>query len=171
MKKIIPAIALIAFFAITNCGYSQTENLLAFNARKTTKSPGKSVTKIDSKYINVKAKGDFVKAFRNVTGETWFSIPGGYIANFLSNGIDYRVTYDDKGNRQYNQLIYSEEKLPFRVRDMVKSQYYDFDIEFCTEYQAHDFSVYMLTLKNSKTMNTLKMVVADGEIKILTDNK
>ncbi len=85
MKKIIPAIALVALFAIANCGYSQTENLLALNAKKTAKSRGATVTKIDSKYINVKAKGNFVKAFRNVTGETWFSIPGGYIANFLLN--------------------------------------------------------------------------------------
>ena len=158
MKKIIPVIALIAFLATGNYGYSQTENLLAFNFSKSAKATTSAGTKkIDSKYINEKAKRDFVKGFSNVTGETWFSIPGGYIANFLSDGIDYRITYDDKGKRQYNQLIYSEEKLPFRVRDMVRSQYYDFDIEFCTEYQVHDFSIYLLTLKNPKTSKTFKI--------------
>lgn len=170
MKKIIHSIALIIFLATGKYGYSQTENLLAFNFLKSTKAPIMAETKkIYSKYINVKAKRDFVKGFHRITDETWFSIPGGCIANFLLDGIDYRITYNDKGKRQYNQLIYSEEDLPFRVRDMVKSQYYDFDIEFCSEYQIHDFSVYLLTLKNPKTMNTFKMIVADGEMEILSD--
>ncbi len=170
MKKIIPAIAIIVFLATGEYGYSQTENLLAFNFSKATKATtGTETKKINSRYINIKAKRDFVKGFRNVTGETWFSIPGGYIANFLSGGIDYRITYNDKGKRQYNQLTYSEEKLPFRVRDMVRSQYYDFDIEFCTEYQVHDFSFYLLTLKNPKTSKTFKMMATDGEMEILVE--
>ncbi len=100
MKKIIPAIALIAVLATGKYGYSQTENLLAFNFSKSTRKTTDAETKkIDSKYINVKAKRDFIKGFRNVAGETWFSIPGGYIANFLSDGIDYRITYNDKGRK------------------------------------------------------------------------
>jgi hypothetical protein len=170
MKKLIPAIALIAFLVTANSGHGQTENLLAVNAAKTSKAAIKNATKIDSKFINVKAKKDFVKAFRNVVNETWFAIPGGYVANFLSKGIDYRITYNDKGKRQYNQLIYSEEKLPFRVRDMVRSQYYDFDIDYCSEYQVHDFSIFLLTLKNPKTSETFKMIATDGEMEILADN-
>jgi hypothetical protein len=170
MKK-ITAIALIAFFAITKDGFGQTGNAMAFNSSKLSKTAIKGVIKINSKFINVNAKRDFVQTFRNITNEVWFSIPGGYIANFLLNGIDYRIAYNNKGKWQYNQLIYSEEKLPFKVRDLVKSQYYDFDIEYCSEYQVRNLSVYIIALKDLQSMKISKVKVVEGEMELLPDNK
>ena len=170
MKKLI-AIALILFFAIVKNGFSQKESLLAFNSLKPSKAATKAVIKVNSKFINANAKKDFEQTFSSITNEVWFSMPGGYIANFLLNGIDYRIAYNNKGKWQYNQLIYSEEKLPFKVRDLVKSQYYDFDIEYCSEYQAHDLSVYVIALKDFRSMKILKLKVADGEMDLLPENK
>ncbi len=169
MKKIIPIIVGIVLLATTN-GFSQDKNMLAFNFTKPVKV-STDVTKINSAYINVKAKGDFVKFFRNITNETWFSVRGGYIANFLSNGVDYRIIYDQKGNRQHTQLTYDEYRLPFKIRDLVKSRYYDFDIIYCTEYPTYNNSVYVIKMKGAKTIGPLYLKITDDEIEEIRADK
>ena len=170
MKKLLSTIAIIALFATATKSYSQTNNLFAVNTDKVFRGSISNTSKIKTADVNVNAQKNFKKSFHHVTNAKWFKIQGGSIANFLSEGIDYRIAYNDKGKWQYDLLTYSEDKLPRDIRSMVKMNYYDSDIEYCSEYKANNLLVYVITLKNPESMNTFKLKIADGEMEILTDN-
>lgn len=164
MKKIITAFVIIALLAITETGFAQEKDVLAVNIKNSSKVSPKGVKKINSPFINVKAKRRFSKVFHNVSDETWFSVPGGYIANFLSDGIDYCVKFNANGNQEYIQLIYSEDKLPFQIRDMVKSQYYDNEIQYCAEYRLYNRKIYAIKMTNNKCRKAIIIRIEDGEM-------
>lgn len=127
-----------------------------------TFSGEKSGKKADASTVNMRATKDFSKTFKNVNNQTWYKVGNGYIANFLSEGVDYRVNYDNKGRWQSNLLTYTEDHLPFEVRDLVKSRFYDYDIFICYEYQFTEGKAYIIKMEDAKSYKTLK--VYDGEI-------
>jgi hypothetical protein len=51
-----------------------------------------------------------------------------FIASFTYSGVDTKVVYQRSGNWHSMFRTYSEDKLPFDVRDLVKSKYYDYKI-------------------------------------------
>lgn len=131
-------------------------NANSFTAENTTR-------KVSASTLSLKMTKDFSKSFRNVNNHTWYKLAdGGYIANFLSEGIDYRITYDQKGSWNYNLLTYTEDHLPFSIRDLVKSKFYDFNIMICYEYQTSEGKAYVIKMEDNKSYKTLK--IFDGEI-------
>lgn len=164
MKKIITALVITALLATTEAGLSQPESILAVNIKKSAKISSEGVKKINSPYINARAKRNFYKAFQNVSNETWFLVPGGYIANFLDDGVDYRVIFNAEGKQEYTQLIYSEDKLPFEIRDMVRSQYYDNDIRYCSEYRLRDRKIYAIKMTSNNFPETTMLKIENGEM-------
>lgn len=122
----------------------------------------------DASAINQKALKDFSKSFKNVVNPNWYKDGRGYyIANFLKGGIDTKVVYDAKGRWLYNLLTYTEDKLPFEIRDMVKTTYYDFDILVCHEYTIQGGSVYVIKMQDEKTLKTVKIIA--GEMTVTED--
>lgn len=130
-------------------------NLLPFSGENSSK-------KADASTVNIRATKDFSKTFKNVNNQTWYKVGTGYIANFLSEGVDYRINYDNKGRWQSNLLTYTEDHLPFEVRDLVKSRFYDYTIFVCYEYQFTEGKAYIIKMEDAKSYKTLK--VYDGEI-------
>jgi len=51
-----------------------------------------------------------------------------FIASFTDNGVDTKVVYQRSGNWHSMFRTYSEDKLPFDMRDLVKSEFYDYKI-------------------------------------------
>ena len=138
MKQIFSTLAVIIMITSSKNSGAQNNNEVAFNnstsivnlpakspAKKTfeTKVTHVKVTYLKATQVNIKAVRHFIRSFKNITDARWFQTQDGYVANFLSKGIDTRIVYDDKGRWLYNLLVYTEDKLPFNIRDRVKSQY------------------------------------------------
>lgn len=93
------------------------------------KSPSENNLKtVNRNDVNQKAVKNFTKSYKGSSGETWFDVEGGFIAEFTSSGIDIRVDYNKKGSWLRTIRTYNEDKLGQDVRHLVKSMYYDYDI-------------------------------------------
>ncbi len=112
--------------------------------------------------INVKAVRDFDLAFVNATDKHWYVLEDGFVVYFIMNRIQMKTFYDKKGNRMHTLRFYSEEKLPFDVRDLVKRNYYDCHIYLVIEIDKDNKTVYLVKMEDK---NSWKMVrVADDEL-------
>ena len=169
MKQLLSSIVIVALFATANNANGQPENEFAFNNTKAVARSNSSTLKISKTTVNLKALNDFEKSFHKVSDEKWFKVPGGVIANFLSKGIDFRIKYNENGKWMYNLLTYSEDKLPSDVRSLIKSRYYDYQIDFCNEYQLSNSIIYVVKMTDDKSIRTIK--IADGEMEVIADEK
>ncbi len=170
MKQIFLTLAIPAIITTSINASAQENNATAFNTpaiQKTLLLSPEGSSKVDAANVNVKAVKDFNKSFKNVTGEQWYEVSDGFIANFTQNGIETKVAYDQKGRWHCTVRTLTETQLPSDVRDLVKSRYYDSNILVVYEIR-HDNTVYILKIEDSKTLKMLR--VADGEIEIITDN-
>ena len=87
---------------------AQSDSEIAFNnstsiidlpANPTDKNTsGTKVTYLKVTQVNMNAVRHFMRFHKKVSDERWFSTKDGYIANFLSKGIDTRIVYDDKAD-------------------------------------------------------------------------
>jgi hypothetical protein len=120
--------------------------------------------------VNIKAARDFTRKYKNVSDAKWFKTEGGYTARFISNGIDTRIVYNDKGRWFYNVLAYTEADLSFDLRDMVKSKYYDNAILAVYQYEFRDKTIYIFKMQDQQS-NMISLKVCDGEIVDITDRE
>lgn len=124
-------------------------------------------SEVPSTDVNVKAVKNFTKQFGTNNIAKWYQTSEAFVAQFTSSGIETKVIYDIKGNWHSTLRIYSEDKMPFDVRDLVKSTYYDFSIMVVYEIKHADNVAYILKIEDSKTIKTLR--VSDGNIEVLGD--
>jgi hypothetical protein len=170
MKKVFSTLAILVIITTSKNVSAQQNNATAFNSpdvQKTLLLSTESSPKVDAANVNVKAVKDFNKSFKNVTGEQWYEVSDGFIANFQQDGIETKVAYDQKGRWHCTVRTLTETQLPSDIRDLVKSRYYDFKILVVYEIK-HDNTVYILKMEDNSTLKTLR--VADGEIEIIADN-
>lgn len=169
MKKLLFSIAILIFAGISNLAFSQNENLVAYQPGplENHSSPG-TVPAFDN--MNIKARQSFVKTYKNITNETWFPASDGSIANFLLNGKDYRIAYDKNGQWKYTELTYSADKLPGSIREMVKREFYQNDIEYCSEFITSNFKAHIITMKDRETKKVIKVQVTDDQIVVIPES-
>ena len=78
--------------------------------------------------VNPPVIRNFLKTYKDVSGEKWIEVKEGFVAMFNYNGMDYQVAYTKKGNLLRTIRSYSEDKMPPDLRHIVKSTYYDYEI-------------------------------------------
>lgn len=83
--------------------------------------------------IHIRAVRHFRQSYKHIENETWFSMPDGYRARFVENGVKCEVTYDKNGLWVYTIRKYTEDKLAKDVRAQVKTVYYDYSIVLVEE--------------------------------------
>src|SRR6266542_3607345 len=179
MKQIFSALTVIIMIISSKNSGAQTNEVAFNNPTSIVDLPAKSTDKkmFETKVthekvpqVNIKAVRHFTRSHKNISDARWFRTEDGYIANFLSKAIDTRIVYNDKGRWLYNLLVYSEDKLPFNIRDRVKSQYYDDDIIEVYQYELNNKTVYIIRLKDQQSnIKTLK--VSDSEMEDITQHK
>src|SRR5688572_25418655 len=128
MKKILLSIAMFLMIASSKYSIAQSRNDLALNLSGLITPLSTSElrsTEARSTEVNVRAMRDFSRAYKNVPDVKWFNSETGQFASFSSNGTHTRVVYNVKGRRAYTIISYIEAKLDHRVRNLVKSKYYD----------------------------------------------
>jgi len=177
MKQIFSALVVIIMIISSKTSIAQSKNDLVFNDTSdagdmSLESPDKNkserkLTYVKVTQVNINAVRHFIRSHKNVSDERWFKTKDGYIANFLSKGIDTRIVYDDKGRWLYNLLVYTEDKLPLDIRHRVKSEYYDDNITEIRQYETRDKTVYIVLMKDQQS-NTKILKVSDDELKDVT---
>jgi hypothetical protein len=170
MKKIFSTLAILVTLATAKNASAQQDKAMAFNSpdvKNTLLLSTKSSPKVDAVDVNAKALKDFNKSFKNISGEQWYKVTDGFIADFKENEVETKVAYDQKGKWHCTVRTFGENQLPSDVRDLVKSKYYDYKILVVYEIR-HDNTVYILKIEDATTLKTLR--IADGEIEIISDN-
>lgn len=120
----------------------------------------------------IRSDGAVVKATRDLwtrvgeqKKETWYKLPKGYLATYMEEGIESRHVYDQKGNWKYSMRTYQENHLPADVREVVKSNYYDYSIGWVKEVKQGEDVVYVVHVENGAEWKDLS--VQNGEIQVL----
>ena len=162
MKKnlIVVAIASIAMLAVT----SKTNAQIMSNH-----SPLEYHKALigDQDNISQKAIRNFAKTYGTRNNEGWTQIKDGFIARFISDGIDTKIYYDQKGNWIASIKYYNEDKLRHDVRHVVKSTYYDYAIVGIQEIEgieSNGVPTYVIDVENKSEIKLLRVYAENMEV-------
>jgi hypothetical protein len=177
MKKIFltSVITSVVILSSTAFGFSQSDNKeFAYQSAKIEDNIAKFISldaasELSSNEVNVKAVKNFTKQFGTNNTAKWYQTSDAFVAGFVENGIETKAIYDLKGNWHSMLRTYSEDKMPFDVRDLVKSTYYDYNIMVVYEITHPDNVTYILKIEDSKKIKTLR--VTDGNMEVIGDYK
>lgn len=175
MKKILltSVITSVVILCSTALSFCQSDNnAFAYQSAKIEDNIAgflslNAASEVPSTNVNVKALKNFTKQFGANNEAKWYQTSEAFVAQFTSNGIETKGMYDLKGNWHSTLRTYSEDKMPFDVRDLVKSTYYDFNIMVVYEITHADNVAYILKIQDSKTIKTLR--VRDGNVEVIGD--
>jgi hypothetical protein len=121
---------------------------------------------IASSKVHQKAVKDLAKSFKSLTGEKWYVLRDGFVAMFSLNGSDHQVCYDKKGNWLLTIRSYGEANLDHDVRHIVKSTYYDYEINLVQEVETPTApKIYIVQLVSKTEIVSVKVI--DGEMQVL----
>jgi hypothetical protein len=118
--------------------------------------------------INTKALRDFMTSYKNAADVRWTILPDGFRVHFYVDGIQTRIFYNKKGNREAMIRYYNEDKLPFAIRYQVKTGFFDFAISQVTEVTAGNKTVYLVKIEDKTSGKTIE--VAEGEMEVAEEH-
>lgn len=131
------------------------------NATKTKNSMN------EPEIISSRALKNFADTYKNVSGESWTKIKGGFSVRFTSDGIKTTIFYDSKGRWVSSIKYYNEAKMRHEVRHTVKSTYYDYDIIYAQEIETAEtkgMPTYIICLEDKANIKMVR--VFDGEMSV-----
>jgi len=122
--------------------------------------------KVSRSEVNPKAVKNFTTNYKGSPDEHWFDVEGGFIAEFASGDIDHRVDYDKKGNWLRTIRSYSEAEMAEDLRHIVKSTYFDYEINLVQEIERPASPVnYIIQLLGKTELINLR--ISEGEMVVL----
>ena len=110
-----------------------------------------------------RAAEHFHKEYPNAKNVNWYSLNGGYIAEFEDNSMQTKAIYDKKGGFNYSIKYYGEKSLPQEVWNSIKSAYYAYDIFKVAEVNVFDKTVYVVSVQNETEIKTIKVCEEEME--------
>ena len=118
--------------------------------------------------INIRAVRDFMKRHVNVDNESWaVTDNGGFKVNFIAGGRDCTTYYNKHGNWTNSLKMYTEAQLSFKIRAMVKREYYDYNIAQIYEIESLRSNykpTYIIRIENEHSF--VFIMIQDGEMGI-----
>ena len=169
--KIAFAAAAMLALAATNTTFAQDSSLTAMVATKQ-----KSIT-LDNMpntvntsagvaaVISEKAKVNFAKEFKTVSGEKWGTSKEGFTAGFTKDDKKSTIYYDRKGNWEASLVQYPENKLSGDIRAAVHQEFKNYNITFVDEIMtslSQGVATYLVHLENAKYLKVIRY--KEGEI-------
>jgi hypothetical protein len=122
----------------------------------------------DFKDINTKAELNFTKTYKNATDITWYPLHDRRLmVRFFDNGIQTKIFYNRKGNKEAMVRYYTEDKLPNEVRRPVKATYYDFNIFMVIEVTIGNQTAYLVKIEDKTCTKTIR--VMNGEMEVIEE--
>lgn len=117
--------------------------------------------------VNIKAVRDFIKSYEDIDNVKWYTVQDGFIAKFQKDGVETKVEYDVAGRRRNVLKTYDESHMSFELRDIVKKQYYDFDILVVYEIEHINGKIFIIKIMNKTNLMVLQ--VSENEMKVLEE--
>ena len=118
-----------------------------------------------------RAKAHFRENFSDIQDPAWYHAPDNSLYCIFHQGNKVnRVFYDGKGYWQYTLISYPVSSLKSNVKEMVSSQFKDYQISYINEIRS-DYAepVYVINLENKNDIKVIK--VAGDEIDLKQDLK
>ena len=129
-------------------------------------NPEDNFRKVNRSEVNQKAVKNFTTNYKGSRDEQWFDVEGGFIAEFASGDINHRVDYDKKGNWLRTIRSYSEAEMTEDLRHIVKSTYFDYEINLVQEIERPASPVnYIIQLLGKTELINLR--ISEGEMVVL----
>jgi hypothetical protein len=173
MKKNL--IALIVVSVTTLGGISNANAQIVSNSSSLEYQMSATKTKSsrnELEAISPRALKNFADTYKNVSGESWMKIKGGFSVRFISDDMRTSILYDNKGYWVGSIKYYSEEKMPREVRHIVKSTYYDYNIVYTQEIETTDtkgLPTYIICLQDKTNIKMIR--ICDGEMSVWKEYK
>jgi hypothetical protein len=108
--------------------------------------------------IGTKISKSFNADFKNAVGAKWYKLNKNYLVYFISGDMENRALYKKNGFRIYNISYGNEKNLPKKVRDIVKSRYFDYQITNVLNVKQDDRNVWIVNMQDDK-----KLIIARVE--------
>jgi len=119
----------------------------------------------DVKGVSAKAGINFTKAYKNATDVMWYPLKDRRLmVRFFDNGIQTKVFYNMKGNKDAMIRYYTEDKLPNEVRRQVKSIYYDFNIFMVIEVTVGKQIAYLVKIEDKTCTKTIRVMNGEADV-------
>lgn len=113
----------------------------------------------------IRATRDFWQRAGEQNDAQWYKDAAGYLAEYSEGSMKAHFFYDRKGNFNYSILTYTEKEMPAGVRQLVRSNYYDFNIGWVKEVNEAETTAYVVHIEDAASWKDL--VVQDGEMHVL----
>ena len=117
--------------------------------------------------IHIKAVRDFLKTYTNANNVKWYPVEDGFIATFEEGGVETRVQYDVAGRRKEVLRTYDESHMNADLKDLVKQQYYDYDILVAYEIEHADRIFTVVKIMDKTNIKVLQ--VSENKMEVLED--
>ena len=108
-------------------------------------------------YISPKAQKAFGQLFQNSEFVNWSAAGKNYLVTFSLDNKKNRVLLDKNGVIIYSISYGTEKDLPFDIRKMVKSVYYDYSINMITQVKQNKRAIWLILLEDSNKFLTLRI--------------
>lgn len=159
-KTALSSLAVILLSWMTNTSYAQLAlNVLNFETGTAAK---------DLMGTYSKAEKNFTRSYKNAKDVEWSLLKDRRLmVHFSDNDVQARIFYN-KGGYQLGMIrYYTEDKLPFDVRHLVRSTYYDFNIFLVIETTVRNETAYLVKIKDRSHTKTIRVV--NGEMETIEE--
>jgi len=166
MKKIFLSISVLGLFVsirISVNGQLASNRLHSFEKYGLSKNRNSGNFSRVAERVSPAVVRNFIKSYKDVSDERWIGIKEGFVAMFFYNNMDYQVFYNKKGGWLSTIRSYNEDQMPQDIRHIVKSNYYDYNINRVHEIEMpFNAIIYAIQLLGKTEIINLK--VSDGEM-------
>ena len=109
-----------------------------------------------------KALKNFKRSHPDVTNESWSSTNGYFFVKFKEGDVYNKIVYTRDGRLDYALKMYRENSLPYTIRAVVKSAYYDYKIVDVQELQLKNKIIFLIKITDANTWKTIR--VSNGDL-------
>lgn len=122
--------------------------------------------------VNLKALKIFSRMYKKISNASWDNTTEGFRATFTLDNVKNSIYFDRKGNWLANLITYPESKFAKNERDIIKREYYDYNIyqvQEVTTLQSRGLPTFVIYLENKTDFKTILMY--DGDMQVWQDFK
>jgi hypothetical protein len=111
----------------------------------------------DELKVSPKALQSFTKLYQNPEFVRWAKNNKTYLATFNQDNKKYRVAVGENGKLIYSLCYIQEKDMPFDVRKMVKTVYYDYAINVALLVKQDNRTIWLILMEDSNKYLTVRI--------------
>ena len=136
--------------------------LVSSSFAQSTFKPLPVVAEAGNAKVIEKIQNAFNSQFANAENARWYEVDKNFLVEFFKDDQEQRALFTKKGYLIYHISYGSEKHLPPKVRTLVKSTYFDYNITRVIKVNEDKRLVWFVNLEDNKSFFLVK--VEDGEM-------